>query len=113
MPDPRQFLRTFSNAVAFKPIFDTSAFVRSFVLEAEPLDVARIRQSIETWRRLLETIEELERRLAHLSRICERYEGWARASLNAALDEMRAAGADLRRRILDHTDARDKALRSG
>ncbi|MBD8907821.1 SbcC/MukB-like Walker B domain-containing protein [Methylorubrum zatmanii] len=107
VPDPRQFLRTFSNAVAFKPIFDTSAFVRSFVLEAEPLDVARIRQSIETWRRLLETIEELEKRLAHLSRICERYESWARASLTAALDEMRAAGADLRRRILDHAGARE------
>jgi energy-coupling factor transporter ATP-binding protein EcfA2 len=106
VPDPRQFLRTFSNAVAFKPIFDTSAFVRSFVLEAEPLDVARIRQSIETWRRLLETIEELEKRLAHLSRICERYESWARASLTAALDEVRAAGADLRRRILDHAEAR-------
>ncbi|WP_375274695.1 SbcC/MukB-like Walker B domain-containing protein [Methylorubrum thiocyanatum] len=106
VPDPRQFLRTFSNAVAFKPIFDTSAFVRSFVLEAEPLDVARIRQSIETWRRLLETIEELEKRLAHLSRICERYESWARASLTAALDEMRAGSADLRRRILDHAEAR-------
>ncbi|MFC7664966.1 SbcC/MukB-like Walker B domain-containing protein [Methylorubrum suomiense] len=107
VPDPRQFLRTFSNAVAFKPIFDTSAFVRSFVLEPEPLDVARIRQSIETWRRLLETIEELEKRLAHLDRLCKRYEEWARASLAAALDEVRAAGADLRRRILDWAGNRE------
>ena len=106
VPDPRQFLRTFSNAVAFKPIFDTSAFVRSFVLEPEPLDVARIRQSIETWRRLLETIEELEKRLSHLTRLCGRYEEWARASLNAALDELRAAGADLRRRVLDWAGTR-------
>ncbi len=106
VPDPRQFLRTFSNAVAFKPIFDTSAFVRSFVLEPEPLDVARIRQSIETWRRLLETIEELEKRLSHLTRLCGRYEEWARASLNAALDDLRAAGADLRRRVLDWAGTR-------
>ena len=105
-PEPRHFLRTFSNAVAFKPIFDSSAFVRSFVLEPEPLDVARIRQSVENWRRLLETIEELERRLSHLARILRRYETWAEASLSAALDEVRAAGADLRRRIVDHTTAR-------
>ena len=107
-PEPRHFLRTFSNAVAFKPIFDSSAFVRSFVLEPEPLDVARIRQSVENWRRLLETIEELERRLSHLRRILNRYETWAEASLSAALDELRAAGADLRRRILEWSSARTK-----
>lgn len=105
-PEPRHFLRTFSNAVAFKPIFDSSAFVRSFVLEPEPLDVARIRQSVENWRRLRETIEELERRLAHLARILSRYETWAEASLSAVLNELRAADADLRRRILDHVGAR-------
>ena len=107
-PEPRHFLRTFSNAVAFKPIFDSSAFVRSFVLEPEPLDVARIRQSVENWRRLLETIEELERRLSHLGRILKRYETWAEASLSATLDELRAAGADLRRRILDYSQARSR-----
>lgn len=106
VPEPRHFLRTFSNAVAFKPIFDSSAFVRSFVLEPEPLDVARIRQSVENWRRLLETIEELERRLSHLGRILARYETWAEASLSAALDDLRAAGADLRRRVVDYTTAR-------
>ena len=106
VPEPRHFLRTFSNAVAFKPIFDSSAFVRSFVLEPEPLDVARIRQSVENWRRLRETIEELERRLSHLARILGRYETWAQASLSAVLDELRAADADLRRRILDHVGAR-------
>ena len=106
VPEPRHFLRTFSNAVAFKPIFDSSAFVRSFVLEPEPLDVARIRQSVETWRRLLETIEELERRLAHLARIVGRYETWAEASLASALGELRAADADLRRRIIDTVTAR-------
>ena len=107
-PEPRHFLRTFSNAVAFKPIFDSSAFVRSFVLEPEPLDVARIRQSAENWRRLLETIEELERRLSHLRRILTRYEAWAEASLSSALDELRATGADLRRRILDWVTARGR-----
>lgn len=107
-PEPRDFLRTFANAVAFKPIFDPSAFVRSFVLEPESLDVARIRQSVENWRRLLETIEELEARTKHLARIVERYETFAETTVSAAFDELTAASADLRRRILDWTTARDK-----
>ncbi|GJD93941.1 SbcC/MukB-like Walker B domain-containing protein [Methylobacterium iners] len=107
-PEPRHFLRTFSNAVAFKPIFDSSAFVRSFVLEPEPLDVARIRQSVENWRRLLETIDELERRLSQLDRILRRYDTWAEASLSSVLDELRAASADLRRRVLEFVTLREK-----
>ncbi|WP_284246840.1 ATP-binding protein, partial [Methylobacterium haplocladii] len=112
-PEPRHFLRTFSNAVAFKPIFDPSAFVKSFVLEPAPLDVARIRQSVENWRRLCETIEELETRLSHLRRIVGRYETWAEASLAGAFDEMRAASADLRRRIVDWTGARQRLAETG
>ena len=105
-PEPRHFLRTFANAVAFRPIFDPSAFVKSFVLEPEPLDVARVRQSVETWRRLCETIDELEARLAQLGRILARYEAWAEAHLAAVLNEVRAASADLRRRVLDWTGTR-------
>ena len=100
-PEPRHFLRTFANAVAFKPIFDPSAFVRSFVLEPEPLDVGRIRQSIETWRRLCETIAELENRLKQLDRIVRRYDAWGEAVTSGALDELRAASADLRRRTVE------------
>lgn len=107
-PEPRHFLRTFANAVAFKPIFDTSAFVRSFVLEPEPLDVGRIRTSVETWRRLCETIEELETRLAQLARILARYESYADASLASALDELRGAQAELRRRVIEFATLRQR-----
>ncbi len=107
-PEPRHFLRTFANAVAFKPIFDTSAFVRSFVLEPEPLDVGRIRVSVETWRRLCEVIEELEARLALLSRILARYESYADASLASAHDELRGAQAELRRRVIDFAGFRGR-----
>ncbi|TXM94928.1 ATPase, partial [Methylobacterium sp. WL103] len=111
-PDPRHFLRTFSNAVAFKPIFDSSAFVRSFVLDPEPLDVARVRQSVENWRRLLETIEELEVKLARLKRLAGRYESWADAVLASGIHEARAATAELRRRCHDLVAVRTK-LRAG
>ncbi|WP_375456384.1 SbcC/MukB-like Walker B domain-containing protein, partial [uncultured Methylobacterium sp.] len=111
-PDPRHFLRTFSNAVAFKPIFDSSAFVRGFVLDPEPLDVARVRQSVENWRRLLETIAELEAKLVRLGRLAARYEAWADGVLAAGLHEARAASAELRRRCHDLVVLRGR-LRAG
>ena len=101
VPDPRHFLRSFANAVAFKPIFDSSAFVRTFVLDPEPLDVARIRTSVENWRRLVETIGELEGKLARLKRLVQRYESWGDGVIAAASHELRAATAELRRKILD------------
>ncbi|MDR7038779.1 energy-coupling factor transporter ATP-binding protein EcfA2 [Methylobacterium sp. BE186] len=112
VPDPRHFLRTFSNAVAFKPIFDSSGFVRSFVLDPEPLDVGRIRQSVENWRRLLDTIRELETKLQRLARLVARYESWGDAVLAAATHEARASVADLRRRSLDCVAIRSR-LREG
>ncbi|MGV7029939.1 SbcC/MukB-like Walker B domain-containing protein [Methylobacterium symbioticum] len=112
VPDPRHFLRSFANAVAFKPIFDTSAFVRSFVLDAEPLDVERVRQSVENWRALLETIGELEQKLNRLRRLLNRYETWGDAVLAAATHEARAASAELRRRCLDLLGIRTR-LREG
>ncbi|MCJ2096061.1 ATPase [Methylobacterium sp. J-072] len=105
-PEPRHFLRSFANAVAFKPIFDTSAFVRAFVLDPEPLDVERVRLSIANWRRLLETIGELESRLTRLRRLRDRYDAWSEAVLAAANHEFRAACAELRRRSLDLTAVR-------
>lgn len=101
VPDPRHFLRSFANAVAFKPIFDTSAFVRAFVLDAEPLDVARVRQSVENWRALLDTIAELELKLGRLRRLLGRYEAWGDAVLAAVIHEARAASVELRRRCVD------------
>ncbi|MBY0252815.1 MAG: ATPase, partial [Methylobacterium organophilum] len=111
-PEPRHFLRSFANAVAFKPIFDTRAFVRAFVLDPEPLDVERVRHSIANWRRLLETIAELESRLGRLRRLRDRYEAWGEAVLAAATHELRAASAELRRRSLDLIAVRSR-LREG
>ncbi len=111
-PEPRHFLRSFANAVAFKPIFDTSAFVRAFVLDPEPLNVDRVRQSIATWKSLLDTLGELEARLVRLRRLRDRYESWGQAVVGAAEHELRASIAELRRRSLDLAAVRSR-LREG
>jgi len=96
-PNVRHFLRSFSNALAFKPIFDPTVFVRDFVLEPDPLDVGRVRASIETWQELERIIEDVEARLRRVARMNERFRGWGRARMKAEASRYAAAAAETRR----------------
>ncbi|WAJ27450.1 SbcC/MukB-like Walker B domain-containing protein [Antarcticirhabdus aurantiaca] len=96
-PNAKHFLRAFSNALAFKPIFDPTLFVRDFVLEPDPLDVERVRRSIATWRELEGVIADVEAKLKKVGRIHERFAGWGRARLDADGYRWRSAAADARR----------------
>jgi energy-coupling factor transporter ATP-binding protein EcfA2 len=96
-PNARHFQRTFSNALAFKPIFDSTGFVREFVLEPEPLDVERVRTSISTWQDLEKIISEIEARLRRVSRLSDRFRNWGRARLRAESARLASAMADCRR----------------
>ncbi|WP_416357983.1 SbcC/MukB-like Walker B domain-containing protein [Aureimonas phyllosphaerae] len=96
-PNARHFLRAFSNALAFRPIFDPTVFVRDFVLEPDPLDVERVRASIATWRELEGLIEEAEAKHRHVSRIAGKFETWGRERLAADLGRWRASAFQARR----------------
>ncbi|KQT52111.1 MULTISPECIES: SbcC/MukB-like Walker B domain-containing protein [unclassified Aureimonas] len=93
-PNARHFLRAFSNALAFKPIFDPTVFVREFVLEPDPLDVERVRTSIATWRELEALIEEAEAKHHRVVRTAARFRAWGRARMEADRLRWRAAAAD-------------------
>ncbi|WP_182086873.1 SbcC/MukB-like Walker B domain-containing protein [Aureimonas sp. ME7] len=96
-PNARHFLRAFSNALAFRPIFDPTVFVRDFVLEPDPLDVDRVRASIASWRELEALIEEAEAKHRHVSLIAGRFRTWARERLNADTERWRAGAFGARR----------------
>lgn len=97
VPNVRHFQRTFSNALAFKPIFDSTSFVRDFVLDPDPLDVSRVRTSIQTWQDLEKIIQDVEARLRRVSRLSERYRNWGRAKLKAEGSRLASAIAEARR----------------
>ena len=100
-PNARHFQRTFSNALAFKPIFDSTGFVREFVLEPEPLDVERVRTSIQTWQDLEKIITDIEARLRRVSRLSERFRNWGRARIRAESARLASAVAECRRTAHD------------
>lgn len=93
-PDARLFLRSFNNAVLAREIRDPTDFVRRFVLEADPLNVERIRSSIETWRSMEKRAEELEMEIRAIRLIRSRFATWARQTLQAQTEEYVASASE-------------------
>ncbi|MBR0668510.1 hypothetical protein GXW71_29425 [Roseomonas hellenica] len=93
-PNPRSFLRAFSNALAAREIRDPTDFVRRFVLEASPLKVERVRESIMTWRELQKEVERLESMLAAAKGVRARFANWARHKIGGDTQDFLAAYAE-------------------
>jgi hypothetical protein len=86
-PEARLFLRSFNNAVLAREIRNPTDFVRRFVLEAEPLNVERIRSSIETWRSLENRAQALEAEVRGIRAVRARFATWARQTLQTQTEE--------------------------
>lgn len=104
-PNARHFLRALSNALAFKPIFDPTLFVREYVLEPDMLDVDRVRTSIDTWKHLEHSIEQIEAKLARVVRLENRFGSLASARLRSSEATFAASHAELRRCLVEWSDA--------
>lgn len=80
-PNPSNFLSRFANAVAFEEIADPTEFVRRYVLDPDPIDVERIRSSIETWRELEREVQRIETMIAEGGEVRGRYATLARQTV--------------------------------
>ncbi|TWS99843.1 SbcC/MukB-like Walker B domain-containing protein [Reyranella sp. CPCC 100927] len=67
--DPRRFIKAFRNALLLRPVENPTEFVRNYVLDEQPIKVARLRQSIELYRFLTGKIETLKAQTASLGQI--------------------------------------------
>jgi|GEM_PF-2492093 len=114
--DRDRFLRTFRKAISFRPSDSTSEFVRAFVLEDSPVEIAELRRSIGVYKdiraRLVElrckadrlrmlngvaqTITAAEREAAVRRWELARQEwGWVRGRLRAGLADRRRIEQEL------------------
>ena len=110
-PSAKWFLRTFRNMVAFEPVQNATQFVRDYVLKPDPLDVNRVRDTIEHWRNLKGEVEEMEAKLAELGRLHQRYNAWGEAYVGRVVNTFVEAHAERRRLETDlaqTTETRDK-----
>lgn len=82
---PARFIKAFRNALLLKPVDNPTEFVRNYVLDVQPIQVDRLRRSIDHWRFLNDRIATLKNRSANLGailRIVSRVEDNERAILS-------------------------------
>jgi hypothetical protein len=111
-PEARIFLRSFNNAVLAREIKDPTDFVRRFVLEAEPLNVERIRSSIDTWRSLEKRAQALESELRTIRAVRARFATWARQALQSQTEEYVAISAERMRYEFEISDLEKQKARA-
>ncbi|ANT62916.1 hypothetical protein AYJ57_20770 (plasmid) [Salipiger sp. CCB-MM3] len=104
-PDAKRFLRSFANALQAKEMSDPTDFVRRFVLEPLPLDVAGVRSSISVWREMSAEVARIEGMTSDLSTVTSRFQkGFSiskmEGELNVASFALDVAEAELETRKL-------------
>jgi uncharacterized protein YPO0396 len=67
--DPRRFIKAFRNALMLKPVDNPTDFVRNYVLDVKPIQVDRLRRSIELYRFLTNKIKDLKAQSAALGQV--------------------------------------------
>ena len=77
-PSARHFLNNFKNMIAFRPVDDATSFVRRYVLAPDPLDVNRIRDSIDHWRHMEAEVHRLQAMLHAIQQVRGRFTTWGR-----------------------------------
>jgi uncharacterized protein YPO0396 len=96
-PDAQLVLRNLKETVAFKPIDDSTEFVRRHILEPEPIDVGGLKGSIATYRFFEDEVRDRERQLGDLRAVKSRLQTWGRYRIGINTQRFRAAHAERRR----------------
>lgn len=82
--DAERFLRATRNGLQLREITSANDFVRDFVLEADPLDIQSLRDSVSRYRGFQEKIDDLEMQERELREIAEQHRQFGEASARAA-----------------------------
>lgn len=67
--DRQSFRLTFPKAIAFEPETNIETFIREFILEASPLNVTEVRQSLQAYEEVRKRLEEQEHEAGFLTNI--------------------------------------------
>ncbi|MET4734900.1 prefoldin subunit 5 [Thalassospira sp. MBR-102] len=70
--EPRRLLKTLVRGLAFERMASADAFVRHFLLEPNPIDIAAVRTSIQTYYKAKDVSETLAKKLERLKAIEQR-----------------------------------------
>jgi hypothetical protein len=82
--DRQSFRLTFPKAIAFEPETNIETFIREFILEASPLNVTEVRQSLQAYEEVRKRLEEQEHEAGFLIKIRAHNATYESASKEAA-----------------------------
>jgi len=106
-PDPVYFTRVFANALAFRPITDTTKFIRDFILQPDPLRIDRVRTTIANWRSIVADITRVQECLRRVTVIRALYGDWFKKQLETGEQRAASAFALLLRHLAELKQARE------
>ncbi len=114
-PEPKHFMRSFSNALLTKEISDPTDFVRRFVLEPLPLDMKGVKSSIAIWREMASEVENMQLMISDLAVVEKNFQtGFHIFVQQSHLDvwhkrlEEADASIDVRQLAKEHVDLTEK-----
>lgn len=97
--EARRFLKSFQNALRFSPIDDPTEFIRKYILEPNPVEIARFRQSRSRYLAFVQKIEALERELKSIEDVGKAWSTYVETDRRARISEW--LGRRARLEVLD------------
>lgn len=84
MPDPRRFMSAFVKSMTLKNVDSIDQFVREYVVEPNPVDIAAFRKQVEQFVALRELVRRTKARIARVSAVLEDFQRAASAEQRIA-----------------------------
>jgi uncharacterized protein YPO0396 len=81
--DADGYFRAVCKALVFQPVGDITDFMRRHILEAEPIDIGRMRERLAFYREIVRTIENIRRQIQSLGDVVTEYSAAAEADREA------------------------------
>jgi putative exonuclease SbcCD C subunit/AAA domain-containing protein len=81
--DADGYFRAVCKALVFQPVGDITDFMRRHILEAEPIDIGRMRERLAFYREIVRTIENIRRQIESLGGVVAEYSAAAEADREA------------------------------
>ncbi|WP_209509487.1 SbcC/MukB-like Walker B domain-containing protein [Ruegeria sp. HKCCE4150] len=107
-PNADDYIRRFRNAIAFQEIKDPTEFVRTFVLDEDPIQTDRLRANLQTWDEISASIETLKKKIGEARSLLAAYASHAEWLFTAQENAYQTAWSKAQIAAIHSAEASDK-----
>ncbi|CUJ83619.1 chromosome segregation protein SMC [Shimia thalassica] len=108
-PNADDYIRRFRNAIAFQEIKDPTDFVRTFVLDEDPIQTDRLRSNLQTWDEISDSLETLKKKIGDARSLRAAYASEAESIFTTQENAYQAAWSKAQISEIKSEEARGKA----